>query len=106
MQGFPGGATRHGVDEIWAGVIEGLRDLWADWRGEFNEYLDAGDRIVVLGAYVARAPGSGRDVRAPFAHVHTIIDGRIARFEQYTDTHVLAQALAHPDGSTAIDPPS
>lgn len=93
MQGFPGGGTRRGVDEVWAGVIEGLRDLWGAWRGEFHEYLDAGDRVIVLGAYVATPPGSDREVRAPFAHVHTIVNGRIARFEQYTDTRILAEAL-------------
>lgn len=93
MQGFPGGAVRHGVDDIWAGVIEGLRNLWESWRGEFDEYFDAGDRVVVLGAYVARAAASEPEVRAPFAHVHTIRDVRITRFEQYTDTKVLADAL-------------
>ena len=94
MAGFPGGGVHTGPDGVWSGVIERLSELWASWRGEFNEFFDAGeDRVLVLGCYVAKAPHSDTEARAPFAHVHTIRHGRIVRFEQYTDTKVLWDAL-------------
>lgn len=49
-------------------------------------FVASGDQVVALGRYtgINRATGEGLD--AQFAHVFTVSDGKITRFQQYTDT--------------------
>jgi uncharacterized protein len=61
--------------------------------------LSDGDMVVALGRYTGNHRASGEGLNAQFAHVWTIRDGKIAKFQQYTDTeqhqrHVRA-ASAH-----------
>lgn len=90
--GFPGGASRQGVEQVLDQVFRGLRSTWRDWRVDIDEYLDAGDTVVVLGQYAGTHAQTGRAMTAVFAHVYDIDAGRITRFRQVTDTHQLVRA--------------
>jgi ketosteroid isomerase-like protein len=46
-----------------------------------------GDRIVAFGVY------SGTAMRAPFTHRWQIRDGKLARFDMYTDTLLIHRAM-------------
>ena len=94
--GFPGGGHRHGVDEVLEKVFRGLRDAWNDWRTEIDQYLDAGETVVVLGRYTGTHAATNRAMTAVFAHVYDVQAGRITRFRQYADTAELVRA-AQPD---------
>lgn len=96
MDGFPMGGHHHGVDQIFAEVFAKFRLHWLDWAAVVDQYLDAGSNVVALGHYVGTAKQTGRSVRAPFAHVYTVQEGRIIKFVQYTDTLRVHQAL-YPD---------
>lgn len=50
---------------------------------EAVEFLDAGNRVVVLTRLVGRGAGSGVDVDAEIAHVALVQGGRISRFVGY-----------------------
>ena len=58
------------------------------------ELIDAGDHIVVLGRYGGAAKAGGARLDAPFCHVFRINDGKIAMFQQYTDTAQWTRLLA------------
>ena len=79
-------------------VLEGVfMRLGSDWEGFTvtpNEWLDAGDHVVVLGTYTGTHKGTGREVRAQFAHVWSLTGSRVVRFQQYTDTKQFADATA------------
>ena len=90
--GFPGGGHRRGVEAVLEKVFKGLRAEWNDWRSETEEYLDAGETVVVLGRYAGTHRGTGRSMEAVFAHVYEVQDGRITRFRQFTDTVPLVDA--------------
>ncbi len=90
--GFPGGGHRHGVDAVLADVFSGLRSQWNDWRVEIEEYLDAGETVVVLGAYFGTHAETNKSMTAVFAHVYDVAEGRIKRFRQFTDTYELVKA--------------
>ena len=90
--GFPGGGHRHGIEEVLGKVFGALRSAWHDWRVEVNEYLDAGDAVVVLGRYAGTHGETGRSMEAVFAHVYDIEGGRITRFRQFTDTVPITEA--------------
>ena len=93
MEGFPGGGRYVGADAILGGAFAGLRQQWEDWRAVVERYLDAGDSVVALGFYEGTYGSTGRSMRAEFAHVVEIKDGRISRFVQYTDTFEVAEAM-------------
>ena len=61
-------------------------DVWDGMHTEQNEFIDAGDRVVVIGRLVGKGKGSGVEVGQPNATVLTIRDGLLIRSETgYTD---------------------
>jgi ketosteroid isomerase-like protein len=83
-----------GPEAVLEGVFMRLASEWADFKVTPEEWLDAGNHIVVLGTYSGRHKESGREVRAQFAHIWGVTHGRVARFQQYTDTKQFADAIA------------
>jgi ketosteroid isomerase-like protein len=47
--------------------------------------IDLGDRVLVLESHIARARTSGVEVRHELAHMLTLRDGKIVRWEAYWD---------------------
>jgi uncharacterized protein len=78
-------------------VLEGLfTRLGSEWEGFAptpEEWLDAGDRVVVPGTYTGTYKATGREVRAQFAHVWGVRGGRVQSFQQYTDTKQFAEVV-------------
>jgi ketosteroid isomerase-like protein len=92
VPGFPHSGTYLGL----SGVFDFFTRLFADfenWHTEPAEIFEAGDRVIGLGFYSARAKGTDRSFKARFAHVWTIRDGVIIRLQQCADTVQLAKAL-------------
>lgn len=58
-----------------------------------DDLLEAGDRIIMLGYYEGSPKATGRRFHAQVAHVWTLTQGKVRRFQQYTDTFQLAEAL-------------
>lgn len=56
-------------------------------------FIDGGSTVVVEGRYKGRVTATGKPVEAQFAHVFEIRDGKIVRFQQYSDTKQWAQAV-------------
>lgn len=54
--------------------------------------LDAGDDVVAIGGYHGHHRRSGKSFKVRTAHLWTVKDGKISRFEQFTDTRRLAEA--------------
>ena len=83
-----------GPQAVHEGVFMRLGSEWEGFRVTPEEWLDAGDRIVVLGTYGGTHKGTGRRVRAQFAHIWSVREGRVVRFQQYTDTKQFAETVA------------
>jgi ketosteroid isomerase-like protein len=61
--------------------------------GVFPEnFVDGGDTVVVEGRYRGTMKKTGTKVDAQFAHVWQVRDGKVVRFQQYTDTRQWAKA--------------
>jgi ketosteroid isomerase-like protein len=69
------------LDEAWIPVFTAY-----DVTPEADELIDAGDRVVAVGAYRGTERATGRRFEASFAHVLDISDGRISALRQITDT--------------------
>ncbi len=83
-----------GPQAILEGVFMRLGTEWEGFTVTPEEWLDAGNHIVVLGIYSGTHKETGREVRAQFAHVWGVHGGRVVRFQQYTDTKQFADVVA------------
>ena len=92
VEGFPHSGIYQGLNGVSDFFTRLLSDF-EDWQTEPAEIFEAGDRVIGLGFYSARAKGTGRTFKARFAHVWTVRDGVILRLQQCADTVQLAQAL-------------
>jgi uncharacterized protein len=73
-----------------------LKPLSSDWEGfsaKAHEFIAEGDRVVSLGTYSGKFKKTGRSFSAAFAHVWTVRDGKLARFDMHTDTAKVLEAL-------------
>jgi ketosteroid isomerase-like protein len=93
-QGLPHGGTYHGLADVRRAIFDPLD---AEWWDEFSavpdEFLDAGDDVVVLGRYRGTAKGTGKKLDVPFVHVWTLEGGLAVRFRQFLDTAGWVEAL-------------
>lgn len=97
-EGFPGGGTHVGAEVVLDKVFATFRHDWGSWKAIVKTWLDAGDAIVALGEYKGTFKSTGRSMIAAFAHVYWLRNGHIVRFEQYTDTIKVAEAMRTTDG--------
>ncbi len=83
-----------GPEAVLEGVFARLASEWQDFIVTPEEWLDAGNHVVVLGSYTGRHKETGKEIRAQFAHIWGVTHGRVVRFQQYTDTKQFADAVA------------
>jgi uncharacterized protein len=83
---YADGNPYEGPDAILTGVFARLGAEWDGFAAVPEEFLDAGDAVVVLGRYRGACRATGRALDAQFAHVWRVRDGAAAQFQQYTDT--------------------
>lgn len=81
-----------GPEAVLQGVFMRIGSEWDSFRIAPEEWLDAGNHVVVLGTYTGTHKASGKAVRAQFAHVWGVKGSRVLRFQQYTDTKQFAEA--------------
>jgi ketosteroid isomerase-like protein len=58
-----------------------------------DRMIQDGDTVVVLGHERFRVRATGREWNTPWVQVHTVRDGAICRFREYTDTAAIAAAF-------------
>ena len=78
-------------------VVEKLLvPLMRDWDGFAaapQEFLAQDDVVVTFGVYSGTNKATGKAMRAPFAHRWEVRDGRLARFDMFTDTLLVDRAM-------------
>ena len=89
---------------VGCGHFEGLQDVLERFLTSFygaldirfvaEEFIAAGDQVVALGRIEGKTRKAAVPIDVPFAHVWTVREGYLQRLRAFTDTAVLAQALA------------
>ena len=82
-----------GPQSVLQGVFMRLAMEWDNFAVTPKEVLDAGDTAVGQGHYSGTYKPTGKQVRAQFAHFFTFRDGKIVKFQQYTDTARLSRRI-------------
>jgi ketosteroid isomerase-like protein len=94
-QGLPHGGFYKGLDEVRRNIFDPLDEEWWDeFTATPDEFLDAGDEVVVIGRYRGTAKQTGKALDVPFVHVWTIADDKAVRFRQFLDTAGWVDALS------------
>ncbi|MBV8688269.1 MAG: nuclear transport factor 2 family protein [Alphaproteobacteria bacterium] len=89
---YADGNPYRGPDAILGGVLARLGSEWEGFRAVPEEFLDAGDTVVMLGRYRATCKATGRPLDAQVAHIWRLEGGKAVRFQQLTDTLQAARA--------------
>ena len=93
-QGLPHGGRYSGVAEVRRNIFDPLDEEWWDeFSAAPEEFLDAGDEVVVIGRYRGVAKGTGKELDVPFVHVWTVREEKAVRFRQFLDTAGWVAAL-------------
>jgi len=88
---WPGGAFT-GPQAVLAGVFARIAQDLDGFGIDIRRIVAAGDTVLVEARYKGTAKATGKTFDAQVAHVWDLRDGKIVRFQQYTDTWQFAQA--------------
>ncbi len=91
---MPSGEPWVGPDAIVTDLFVKLGDEWAGFTVTPVSFHDAGDVVSVEGRYTGEYHATGRSLDAQFCHVWTLGDGKITKFQQYTDTAKFQDVMA------------
>jgi ketosteroid isomerase-like protein len=75
-----------GVEAVLTGLFARLAGEWDGFSAVPQEIVDGGETVVALGRYGGVYKATGVKVDAQFVHVFRFKDGKVASFQQYTDT--------------------
>lgn len=92
MEGFPYAGTYVGTVAIIEGVFKRIGDEWEGYTFSLERLVDGGSTILGIGTYSGTYKRTGRPMKARVVHVWDVEDGKVLRFEQFTDTKLVAQA--------------
>lgn len=83
-----------GVDALLSGLFARLGGEWDGFSAVPHEIVDGGETVVAFGRYGGVYKATGSKVDAQFVHVFKFQDGKIAVFQQYTDTAQFKEATS------------
>ena len=83
-----------GPDAVLTGVFMRIGAEWESFAVSPREILDAGATVIGHGYYSGTYAKNGKPARAQFAHFFTFREGKIIKFQQYTDTAQFKQIVA------------
>jgi ketosteroid isomerase-like protein len=92
------------IGPTWHGR-EGLLEMAADWTEGLDnwtmaaeEFIDAGDRVVVRVHQTGKGEASGVPITADYWFVYTVDDGKVVRMDMYADRNEALEAARLSDG--------
>lgn len=93
-QGLPHGGHYRGLDEVRRNIFDPLDEQWWDgFTATPDEFIEAGDQVVVVGRYRGIAKHSRKPLDVPFVHIWTLESNKAIRFRQFLDTAGWVEAL-------------
>jgi len=82
-------------------ALRGIFEVYEDFRVEAEDYLDAGDTIIVVARASGTARASGMPMQQRSAQAWTLRDGVPVAMEQYRSREEALEAVAPPGGAPA-----
>jgi uncharacterized protein len=85
--------TRHGPQGFLRGVEDTL-EAFDDYRVEPQDFIDAGETVIVPVRISGRGRGSGVELDTELAHLWVLHDGKVIRGEVYRSTEEALERAA------------
>lgn len=96
----PDYAVEPGIRRGHAGIranVENMRRAFDFWRFDPEEYVDADDKVIVVGTFHARGRDSGAEIERRMSRLWTIRDGMVVRYQWFNnETEAFAVAGLEP----------
>lgn len=93
-EGFMYGGTYEGPNGVLSGVFMRIATEWDCFTVISNKIVDGGDgNVISTGTYSGKYLKTGKSMSVPFAHEWELRDGKVVKFNQHTDTLVIARDL-------------
>jgi ketosteroid isomerase-like protein len=89
----PGRKGWVGPDAVVSNLFEKMGADWTSFSVLPERFHEAGPVVTVEGRYAATHAVTGRALDCQMCHVWTVEDGRIIRFQQYTDTAQMQEVM-------------
>jgi ketosteroid isomerase-like protein len=74
----------YGLDAIRDNITH-WKEAWEELDVTAEEFIDAGDRVLVTVHHRGRGRGSGIDIDSRFYLVYSLFNGKVARQDEYAD---------------------
>jgi len=87
--GFPfvkGDGTYIGAQAIIEGIFAKIPEVYDGFNIEITDFVDGGDKIVMVGYYKGIWKATGKKFKAHAAHAWTFKNGKASHFFQVVDT--------------------
>jgi hypothetical protein len=87
----PSGVAGLGVHRGYEEVRSAFEDVWFasfpfdEWELVIEDLIDHGDRVIAITRQRGRGTSSGVGVELQQAHITTVQDGKVVRFDSYLD---------------------
>ena len=81
----------HGPQSVANDVFATVPQNFDDFRAEPEQFIDAGEHIVVVGRFRGKAT-SGATLDAPFVHVNRMRNGKVVAFQNFVEATSWARA--------------
>jgi ketosteroid isomerase-like protein len=82
-----------GPDAVLNGVFMRLMTEWEGFKAVPEQFIGMGDTVVATGRYHGTYRDTGKSIHAQMVHVFTVKNGKLTRFQQYTDTAQFLDAV-------------
>lgn len=92
-----------GPESVMSGLMARFVSEWEDISVTPQEFVVDGERVVVFGRYKETWKATGKALDIPFVHSWTVQHGKLASFQQYTDTAALVATMTAPSGAVDRD---
>ena len=89
---YADGNPYRGPDAVLGGVFARIGSEWDGFAVEPEQFLDAGDTVIMTGRYVGTCKATGQSMNPQVAHLWTLAGGQAVRFQQLVDTLAVARA--------------
>ena len=93
MEGFLYAGTYVGKAAILENVFQRIGADWDNFAAVPDEFYDAGDTIITIGYYSGTYKKTGKNMKARFAHVWKLKNGKIIHMEQLVNTLLVDRAV-------------
>ena len=90
-----------GPQAVLAGVFARIGGEWDNFSATPEQIIGQDDTVISRGRYRGTYKATGIAVNAQFVHVFIYKDGKVAKFQQYTDTAQMRDATGRGSAASA-----